>query len=89
MIDKEIKQKNFADELKKQIEERDFLKKKEEWRKTRAAHFSETPNDNQNKINSQNLNQTAYNNPGEALQKPVESTFYPNDKTFYVKNNQN
>jgi len=33
--------------------------------------------------------QTAYNNPGEALQKPIDSTFYPNDKTFYVKNNQN
>ena len=31
--------------------------------------------------------QTAYNNPGEVLQKPIDSTFYPNDKTFYVKNN--
>ena len=40
MLDKELKQRNFADELKRQIEERDFLRKKEEWRKTRAAHFA-------------------------------------------------
>ena len=37
MIDKELKQRNFADDLKKQIEEREFHKKKEEWRKTKAA----------------------------------------------------
>jgi len=48
MLDKELKQRNFADELKKQIEERDFLRKKEEWRKTRAAHFAEGPKDNPN-----------------------------------------
>ena len=36
---KETKQRNFADELKKQIEERDFLRKKEEWRKTKASNF--------------------------------------------------
>ena len=36
---KELKQRNFADELKRQIEERDFYRKKEEWRKTKAASF--------------------------------------------------
>ena len=48
MMDKELKQRNFADELKRQIEERDFLRKKEEWRHTRAAHFVQGPNDGQN-----------------------------------------
>lgn len=42
-IEKEQKQRNFADELKRQIEERDFLRKKEEWRKTNAAKFVNVP----------------------------------------------
>jgi len=67
MLDKELKQRSFADELKKQIEERDFLRKKEEWRKTRAAQFAIERNENQNQANPQNLMHTAYNNPGEAL----------------------
>ena len=36
LIEKELKQKNFADELKRQIEERDYLRKKEEWKKTKG-----------------------------------------------------
>jgi ribosomal protein L32E len=39
LLEKELKQKNFAEELKRQIEERDYLRKKEEWRKTKATHF--------------------------------------------------
>jgi hypothetical protein len=38
-VQKDQKAKNFADELKRQIEERDFLRKKEEWRKTKASSF--------------------------------------------------
>lgn len=38
-IEKEQKRKNFADDLKKQIEERDFIRKKEEWRATKAQSF--------------------------------------------------
>jgi|TARA_B110000285_G_C14785051_1_gene450377 hypothetical protein len=52
---KDQKAKNFADELKRQIEERDFLRKKEEWRKTKASSFmaGNQPSSDQN--------QTAYN----------------------------
>jgi hypothetical protein len=39
MIEKEIKQKNFADELKRQIEERDHIRRKEDWRKGKATNF--------------------------------------------------
>lgn len=38
-MEKEQKRKNFADELKKQIEERDFIRKKEEYRATKATSF--------------------------------------------------
>jgi len=43
VMEKEIKQRNFADELKRQIAERDMIRKKEEWRKTRVANFTEAP----------------------------------------------
>jgi len=36
ILEKESKQREFAKELQKQIEERDFLRKKEEYGKTRA-----------------------------------------------------
>jgi hypothetical protein len=36
---KELKQKRIAEELKRQIEERDYHRAKEEWRKTKAASF--------------------------------------------------
>jgi len=54
---KDQKAKNFADELKRQIEERDFLRKKEEWRKTKASSFMAS----QQPSSDQNQNQTAYN----------------------------
>lgn len=43
LIEKELKQKNFADELKRQIEERDLIRRKEEWRKTKATNFVALP----------------------------------------------
>jgi hypothetical protein len=43
MYEKELKQKNFAEELKKQIEERDYLRKKEEWRISKATNFTAAP----------------------------------------------
>lgn len=36
ILEKESKQREFANELQKQIEERDFLRKKEEYGRTRA-----------------------------------------------------
>jgi hypothetical protein len=43
MYEKELKQKNFAEELKRQIEERDYLRKKQEWRITKATNFVAAP----------------------------------------------
>lgn len=43
MIEKELKQKNFADELKRQIEERDLIRRKEDWRKTKNMNFVGAP----------------------------------------------
>ena len=53
VLEKEQKQRNFADELKKQIEERDYIRKREEWRKTRATQFVNPSNDNPNLANNQ------------------------------------
>lgn len=53
VLEKEQKQRSFADELKKQIEERDYIRKKEEWRKTRFAQFVNPSNDNPNLANNQ------------------------------------
>jgi hypothetical protein len=39
LMEKELKQRRHAEELKKQIEERDHIRRKEDWRKTRAQAF--------------------------------------------------
>jgi len=40
VLEKELKQRSYQDELKRQIEERNYERRKEEWRRTKATAFT-------------------------------------------------
>lgn len=51
--EKEQKRKNFAEDLKRQIEERDYIRKKEEWRASKVTSFTNVQSGRQEELSSQ------------------------------------
>lgn len=63
--EREQKRKNFADDLKRQIEERDYIRKKEEWKASKVTGFTQ--------------HQAGWQEPNEASKQPEYKGNFSND----------